>query len=103
MFCNKIVFQEVIDMITAQLCTVLLLVIIFYMSFRIAAPRIRNVRPFKTVMYVSLASVILDANSIIMIANINSIGVEHIQGYYFSKPLKQADYLEFLKKNKESE
>ena len=32
-----------------------------------------------------------------------SFGVEHIQGYYFSKPLKQADYLEFLKKNKESE
>lgn len=62
-------------MITAQLCAVLLLVIIFYMSFRIAAPRIRNVRSFKTVMYVSLASVILDANSIIMIANINSIGV----------------------------
>lgn len=30
---------------------------------------------------------------------LESMGVTYIQGYYFSKPLNQQDYLEFLKKN----
>ena len=31
-----------------------------------------------------------------------NLGVDYIQGYYFSKPINQSEYLEFIKANTKS-